>query len=147
MKLPPGITGFSVEDETFQKSDLKKFRSICYDVSMQEQVVLLSIDEVEYPANFTCAKFSLNNEPIQIVLNAFYPIFTATVISENGHLVFATLPNEFDVFKETYQFIDEELLMKPVTEEVTENLSEVEKQTIELWSPQNIGEVVFNVWD
>lgn len=127
--------------------DLKGFRSICYEVSENPQLTLISISEAVYPTNYICAKFSLNEQPIQILMNAYYPIFTASVIAENGHIVFCDLPKELQLFCEHYQLLEQKDLQTELTEECTEQLSSVERHQIELWSPRNIGEVVFNAWD
>lgn len=147
MKLPPGITGFMEEHSSFQLMDLKQFRSICYEVSLQNNLTLLSISEAEYPTNYVCAKFSLNEQPIQILLNAYYPVFTASVIAELGHIVFCELPQELQSFLDYYQLLQTKDLVKSLDDECTEQLSEVEINQIHLWSPRTIGEVVFNTWD
>lgn len=147
MKLPPGITGFFDEHAAFQPMDLKKFRSICYDVSIQKGVTLLAIVEASYPTNYLCAKFSINDQPFQIVMNAYYPLFATTIIAEEGHLTFCDIPQELTKFEEHYQLLSTEELMKHLTEQDIENLTDVEKYQIQLWSPSNIGEAIFNTWD
>lgn len=147
MKLPRGITGYFDDHDSFNGMDLKKFRAICYKVSENPQLTLISISEADYPTNYICAKFSFKEQPIQILLNAYYPIFTASVIAEHGHIVFCDLPEELNLFSEHYQLLEQKDLQKLLTEECTEQLSEVERHQIELWSPHSIGEVVFNAWD
>lgn len=147
MKLPRGITGYFDENTSFQIIDLKKFRSVCYDVSLQSNVTLLSIMEAEYPTNYVCAKFSLNEQPIQIIMNAYYPIFAASIIAEHGHIVFCELPSEFISFVDHYQLIDKNELRKAIDEDCVEQLSDVERHQIQLWSPRSIGETIFNAWD
>lgn len=147
MKLPRGITGFFDEHTTFQMIDVKKFRSICYEVSLQPGVTLFSINEAVYPNNYICAKFSLHDEPIQILMNAYYPIFAASIIEEQGHIVFCELPQEFELFKEHYQLIELSELQGCVDDECLELLSDVERHQITTWSPNNVGETIFNAWD
>lgn len=147
MKLPPGITGFFDGGSSFQMMDSKKFRSICYDVSLHPAIKLLTIQEATYPVNYICAKFVFYNEPIQVVMNAYYPLFTATVIAENGHFVFCDLPEEFRLFEKHYQCITVEDLDKIIEEHYLEQLSEVERQQVAFWKPERLGEVIFNAWD
>lgn len=147
MILPRGITGYFDEHTSFQIIDLKKFRSVCYEVSLQPGVTLLSITEAEYPTNYICAKFSLNEQPIQIVMNAYYPVFAASIIAEQGHIVFCELPQEFKVFTDYYQLIDKDELQKAIDTDCVEQLSDVERHQIQLWSPRSIGETIFNAWD
>lgn len=147
MKLPPGITGYFDEHDSFNRIDLKKFRAICYEVSENPQLTLISICEADYPTNYICAKFSLNEQPIQILMNAYYPIFTASVIAENEHITFCDLPKELQLFSESYQFLQQSDLEQKLDDECIEQLSEVERHQINLWSASNIGEVVFNTWD
>ncbi|MBQ0140844.1 MAG: hypothetical protein KBT36_16335 [Kurthia sp.] len=147
MKLPRGITGFFDEKAALQMIDLKKFRSLCYDVSLHEDIVLISIKEAVYPTNYICAKFSVNDQPIQILLNAYYPLLAAAVITEHEHIVFCELPKTFESFIAHYQSISLEELQEKLREEHLEQLSEVERQQITFWAPQNVGEIIFNTWD
>lgn len=147
MKLPRGITGFFDEQAGLQMIDLKKFRSLCYDVSLQSDIVLISVKEAVYPTNYICAKFSVNNQPIQILLNAYYPLLAAAVITEQEHIVFCEVPKEFNALTTHYQPITLEELEKELTDLYVQELSEVEREQIKFWSPKTVGEIIFNTWE
>lgn len=147
MLLPHGITGFDTDQSILLNMDSKQFRALCYNVSLQKNVTLLTICEASYPSNYLCAKFAVNEQPVQILLNAYYPYVTSTIIAEEGHLVFCELPKELQGFEQHYQLVSKQELNALINPYSIEQLSDIERAQINNWSPRNIGEVIFNTWD
>jgi hypothetical protein len=150
-----GITGFwGLSDEPPPETDLRVFRSHCFEVARQTNGRVLSVANSNtkgHYRNYSLGTIELRSEIVCILLNAHYPIvaFADPVAESEVQLRFrdsSELAQAFGVFG-LYQIVLARELESQPTPDTLGKLSLAEQKQVEYWNPQRIADILFNWWD
>ncbi|MDZ8227866.1 MULTISPECIES: hypothetical protein [unclassified Nostoc] len=154
-KLPRGISrgiGFR---------DLKQFRADCYEVARTIHAKVLEVREGGQYRNYRLCRMQLreyhncNSMNVTILLNYYMLAFSST---EDIPFVFFDVPllqaafesleYEVPAFESLkYEVLTKEYLETDPTEEHVADLSAEELKDYRYWTPNQIGQIIFNHWD
>jgi hypothetical protein len=154
VEVPRGITGVRhVDDSPLPLCDLAAFRGHCYSAAraLNGRVVSVDASVRAVETNFARAVLEVPTGRVAVLLNAHYPViaFAEPPVDDKASTHFLDAP---DLAKAFCDFgVDKVVcvaqLAAPLPLEQCERLASAEREQIEYWRPQCVGEVVFNFWD
>ncbi|MBD2536071.1 hypothetical protein H6G97_44845 [Nostoc flagelliforme FACHB-838] len=144
-KLPTGISrgiGFR---------GLKQFRADCYEVARTIHAKVLEVREGGQYRNYYLCRMQLreyhncSSMNVTILLNYHLLAFSST---EDIPFVFFDVPLLQAAFESLeYEVLSKEYLETDPTEEHVADLSAEELKDYRYWTPNQIGQIIFNHWD
>lgn len=146
VKIPPHITGLKAIH--LNSHNENETRRIFYDVLRTCKFKIVEWIQPHYPKNFFEVIVIIDDKEFVILLHEFYPFLAFADKNVEGKLIFSfidmpILESEFEAY---YQVLSKAYLEKPFIPR-EHNLTEEELKDAKYWRPENIGEVIFNVWD
>ena len=147
MILPRGITGFWGTD-TAPPPHLaeKAFCQMCYSIAMENGGAVTEVDMDTATRNFYSAKLSRYDQSVFILQNIHYPYIAFARRNNSDRFIFTSPPEWLQLPEGTVRFLSPSELNQD-WHGLCGELSQEELKQIHYWSPQTVGEIVFNTWD
>ena len=149
--LPAGVTGFNPPEH---EVDFKGFKQVCYETArrLKGRVHEVRAAYEEVTPNFHEAILSFYDDPerVRIICNAHFPIvaFCRPATREGDiQLEYIDCAKLADQLRDSFTVLSAAEASAGVSSELTSNLGEAELDQMRYWSPQRIGDVIFNHWD
>lgn len=156
MQLQRGVTGMYIQgcedvSSVVPTSDLKVFRSHCYDVARHVGADFRYILNPRRACSYSMACFSFSDSTVVALLNVVYPIIGFVRPPKEGQIVFDYIdcPKLADAFRAIggYTVVQSEVLDLPLRHEYCSDLAPSELKRVQYFRPARIGDVIFNYWD
>ena len=147
MILPRGITGFwSVNTALLPLLDEKAFCQMCYSIALENGGTVTELDTNTYPRNFYSAKLSRYDQSIFVLQNVHYPYVVFAQPDTSGGFIWISQPEWLQLPEDSVRFLSPSELTQD-WHGLCGELSPEELEQIRYWSPQTVGEIIFNTWD
>ena len=147
MILQRGITGFwNVNTEPPPFLDEKAFRQMCRALARENGRVLTEVDTDTAARNFYSAKLSRYDQSIFVLQNIHYPYVVFAQPDTSGGFIWISQPEWLQLPEDSVRFLSPSELTQD-WHGLCGELSPEELEQIRYWSPQTVGEIIFNTWD
>ncbi len=154
MILRRGITSFFNWDErgTIPEFTFAEFKRIVFAVSTVQRLAVSQLSERHVTPNFHLARLDDSELSVLMLGHSTYPLI-AFAKPENAHatkLLFVDCSRIADAMQNLFPDVtiaDANELNQELTESDMSVLDLIEREQIEHWKPNTIGEVAFNWWD
>ncbi|MRX72447.1 hypothetical protein GJU40_09850 [Bacillus lacus] len=146
-----GITGFTDDNHSPpHQVDGHLFKELCYYFARDNHGKVNNVSPPQYPANFFCAHVEMRDNHFYILLNEVYPYLAfASEVGFEG-IAFTNSPAAVnEPFSSHYEIIGADELNAPfhLASLKSTDLNSAEVKQISFWSPETIGQILFNYWD
>ena len=147
MILQRGITGFwSVNEAPPPFLDEKVFYRMCHALAQKNGGVVMEVDTDTVARNFYSAKLSRQDQSAFVLQNVHYPYAAFARRDISGGLILTDQPEWLQLPEGLVRFLSLSELNQD-WRGLCGELSPEELEQISYWSPQTVGEIVFNTWD
>ena len=147
MILPRGVTGFwSVNAAPLPLLDEKAFCQMCYSIALENGGTVTELDTDTYPRNFYSAKLSRYDQSVFLLQNIHAPYAAFAQRDASGRFVLTQQPEWIRLLESPVQFLRFDELNQD-WRSLRGELSPEELDQIRYWTPQTVGEIIFNTWD
>ena len=147
MMLSRGITGFwGVNTDVPPFLDESAFRRMCHALARENGGAVTEVDTDTAIRNFYSAKLSRYDQSVFVLQNIHYPYAAFAQRDVSGRFVLTQQPECLQLPESPVRFLSLAELNQS-WRGLCGELGPVELEQIRYWSPQTVGEIIFNTWD
>lgn len=145
--LPRGITGFWSANETPPPFlDEQAFRRMCHALARESGGTVTEADTDTATRNFYSAELSRYGQSVILLQNIHYPYIAFARRDSTGGLAWTGRPEWLRLPDSPVRVLSPDELNQD-WHGLCGELGPEELEQIRYWSPQTVGEIIFNTWD
>jgi hypothetical protein len=151
--VPRGATGFKdSETEPLPVTDSRLFVSACHEAARRAGYRVVEITRSSATRSFHSAVLTSQDRKVAVLGHGHLPLMAIAQVPAAGStsVVFADGSHELELAleaSETFRLLRAEELRLPLEQVDLSRLDPAERRQIAYWSPETLGELLFNYWD
>ncbi|WJY27329.1 hypothetical protein [Sporosarcina trichiuri] len=146
MRLPKGITGFTIGESELIPMDGGLFKKVGYDIARKLQSEVVSFQSPAYPTNYYRLDLQREGRTLSILLHEYFPYVAIASFDAEQRKVFVTCDEMVSKLNPFYEVLDAAFLNGAFNPEL-HDLAARELEQVRFWGAKTNGDVIFNSWD